>query len=103
MTDRQDPIEPIERLDEHVAANQTDAERSDHVRRLRQAIQARDLLLEERERQLAAKTELVRGILASRSWRLTRPFRAATDLARKASAVRDRGGEERRLASLFDS
>ena len=57
------------------------------VRQLRDAVRARELLLEERERQLADKSELVSGMLTSRSWRLTRPLRTASQLGRRASAV----------------
>jgi len=73
------------------------------VRRLRAAIRAREALLEERERQLVEKTELVRSMTASRSWRLTRPLRAATELRRRASAVRGgRSLEHDALEAMFD-
>jgi hypothetical protein len=80
-------------------------ELSAEVRQLRGAVRARELLLEERERQLADKTELVTGMLASRSWRLTRPLRAASQLGRRASAVvRGRRSATRRLMeTMFDA
>src|SRR5687768_7282598 len=74
------------------------------VDRLRQAVRARELLLEEREWQLAEKTELVRSMLASRSWRLTRPLRALTQSAHKVSVLGNRLSRERPLLEvMFDA
>ena len=59
---------------------------ADEVRSLQRALRARETLLEERERKLAAANERLQAVLASRSWRLTRPLRASIGLARRAAA-----------------
>ena len=77
---------------------------ADEVRSLQRALRARETLLEERERKLAAANERLQAVLASRSWRLTRPLRASIGLARRAAAfVRGTPDSTRRLmVTMFD-
>ena len=71
------------------------------LRRVRAALQAREALLEDREQQLAENTELVRTMIASRSWRVTRPLREGTRMLRELTG---RGGNpyRRGLEAMFD-
>ena len=80
------------------------SELADEVRSLQRALRAREALLEERERKLVAANERLEAVLASRSWRLTRPLRTCIKLARRAAAdVRRTPDPTRRLlVTMFD-
>ena len=77
---------------------------ADEVRSLQRALRARETLLEERERKLVAANERLEAVLASRSWRLTRPLRACIELARRAAAVvrRTPDSTRRLMVTMFD-